>query len=160
MGEARSVAIIIHDDQNYPARMMAPSQYDRDCLCMCFLTPCSEDSAPRDSARAAVRPDGFDLAKVGQLLQRRHGCQARPAEQLVGRWQSVDAVHISWCVGGIMGSLLLYGILQVIERPPPPPDPSPRGSCNAARSYEPSTAVLHVIVTMRRQKHACSPDDC
>ncbi len=35
-------------------------------------------------------------------------------------WQSVDAVHMSWCVGGIMGSLLLYGILQVTNVPPPP----------------------------------------
>ncbi len=35
--------------------------------------------------------------------------------------RSVDLMHLSWCIGGIMGSLLLYGILQVLVPPPPQP---------------------------------------
>ena len=29
-------------------------------------------------------------------------------------------LHVAWCVSGILGSLLVYGVLQAIDRPPPP----------------------------------------
>ena len=43
--------------------------------------------------------------------------------------RSVDLAHLSWCIGGIMGSLLLYGILQVMSTRTPPPPPGPPTKC-------------------------------
>lgn len=50
---------------------------------------------------------------------------AKPGQGTVwSALQSGDVLQLSWCVGGIMGSLLLYGILQVDHNAPPDPRPA------------------------------------